>query len=103
MLDFLGMVGNYDNRKVSRDDYSWGFISTISVTDGRKDFETAVEHKEYNQGSMIIVDCYSTKKKAEKGHKKWVKTMENPPDTLEDCANASVAQVIGKQVFKRSV
>lgn len=93
--NILGMMGNYDSRKVGRDDYDWGFISTCRVTDGRKPYETAVEHAEYNGGSMVIVECYDSKEEAEKGHAKWVKTMtaKNLPAALRDCANAEVGQL----------
>lgn len=105
MFNFIGMEDDYDDRKVVRDDYEWGFISTVSVPDGRKDYETAVEHPDYRNGEMVIVDCYDTKEKALKGHAKWVKTMENPPSELTDCANSEIAQAIvsseGEQVFKR--
>ena len=88
-------------RKVVRDTFDWGFISTVSVTDGRKTFETAIKHPEYNGGDMVIVDCYDTVEEAEAGHRAWVKTMENPPEELIDIANSEIQQAIGKETFKR--
>lgn len=85
------MMNDYDDRKVARDEYGWGFISTVFVIAGRKDYETAVKHPDYNDGDMVIVDCYATEKEAKRGHQKWIKIMENPPDQLKDCANSEIA------------
>lgn len=103
MFGFFNDIGNYDDRKVGRDYFDWGFISTAKVSDGQKDYETAVEHPEYNDGSMVIVDSYDTKEEAEAGHKKWVATMtsDNLPEELVDIANSDIQQMIGKETFKR--
>lgn len=89
------MAGNYDSRKVARDEFPWGFISTAYVNDGSKPYETAVEHPDYNAGSMVIVESYDTKVEAKRGHKKWVKRMTGKPlpVILFDCCNAGVAQL----------
>ena len=106
-LNLLSMLHNYDIRKVGRDDFRWGFISTCRVTDGRKDYETAVEHKDYNGGAIVIVECYDTEQQAEDGHKRWVRTMtaKKLPQTLKDCANTEIAQLckaVGSEMeFKR--
>lgn len=94
----FGMAGNYDSRKVGRDDFDWGFVSTCSVTDGEKPYETAVAHNEYRDaGNMVIVEHYDTKDEAAAGHAKWVQTMttEPLPEKLVDCANAAIAQLAG--------
>lgn len=95
MFNFFEDMGNYSDRKVGRDNFDWGFVSTAKVSDGRKPYETAVEHKEYNDGDMVIVDCYDTKEEAEKGHAKWVANMTDKtlPEKLVDCANAEIAQL----------
>lgn len=103
MFDFtgmgIGMVGNYDDRKVDRwvSDDSLKMVSTCSVTDGREPFETAFEHPAYNDGKMVIVECYSTKKDAKIGHDKWLKIMlgNNLPDVLVDCQNSEISQICG--------
>lgn len=95
MSDFfgLGMIGSYKSRKVDRFEADWGFISTARVTDGSKPYETAVQHKDYGDGNMVIVECYDTKEQAQAGHVKWVGIMtSNPPDELVDCNNAGLAQ-----------
>lgn len=108
MFSFLNDVGNYADRRVARDDFDWGFISTARVSDGRKPYETAVEHPEYNDGKMVIVDCYDTKADAAAGHAKWKKRMtaKRLPASLTDVANAEVAQMLesidgGKMTFPR--
>ena len=92
MFEFLTMMGTYESRKVARDDYPWGFISTAAVNDGSKPYETAVQHKSYGDG-MVIVENYDTKTAAQDGHAKWVKTMtaKKLPAKLVDCNNAGIA------------
>lgn len=89
------MMGNYDNRKVGRNDFPWGMISTAYVTDGDKDYETAVLHEEYNDGKMVIVENYDTKEEANAGHTKWVKKMTGKrlPAALVECNNSGIAQM----------
>ena len=51
MFDYFSMAGNYDERKVGRWDSGdrLKMVSTCSVTDGRKPFETAIAHPAYNK------------------------------------------------------
>jgi len=95
MFEFLSMAGNYEARVVGRDDFDWGFISTAKVNDGRKPYETAVEHNKYNNGEMVIVECYDTKTEAKEAHTKWVKTMtaKKLPTKLIDCNNSKIQQL----------
>lgn len=94
MFEYLMMAGTYDSRKVDRSEFDWGFISTASVNDGEHPYETAVKHKDYGDGKIIIVEAYECIVQAQAGHKKWVKTMtaKRPPAKLTDCVNAGVAQ-----------
>lgn len=95
MFDFMGMMGNYDSRKVDRYDDDDIFISTAMVTDGQKPFETAVAHPEYNDGKIVIVEMYDTEGEAQIGHLNWVKTMTADilPKEIVDCCNAGVSQL----------
>lgn len=95
MFGFLDMMSNYEDRKVARNDFDWGFVSTASVTDGAHQFETAVKHDRYNSGKIVIVEHYDSKEDAEAGHKKWVETMTAPklPTALTDCCNAGIGQL----------
>lgn len=92
MFSFYQMAGNYEDRKVGRDDFDWGFVSTAEVCDGVKPYETVVEHNRY--GKMVIVENYDTKEEAQQGHTKWVNTMtsDDLPKVLVDCNNSGVAQ-----------
>ena len=109
MFGFYGMADNYEERKVGRwiSDDGLKMVSTCSVTDGREPFETAFEHPAYNNGKMVIVECYSTKEEAVIGHEKWLKLMlgNNLPDSLVDCANSEVSQTMkavgGPMTFER--
>ncbi len=95
MFDFINDMGNYADRKVGRDDFDWGFISTARVSDGREPFETAVEHTDYNGGKMVIVACYPTKKAAKEGHAEWKEKMtaKRLPKSLTDCSNSQLQQL----------
>ena len=96
MFDFLGMAGNYEDRKVDlHTDGDDIMVSTVYVTDGRKDYETAVQHPEYNNGGMVIVECYDTKEEAQAGHNNWVIAIRDEPlpDKLVDCKNAKISQL----------
>lgn len=107
--NILRMQYNYEDRKVGRWNSEDGFkmVSTARVADGREPYETAVQHPKYNSGKMIIVECYSDKDAAIKGHAKWLKmTQEDTlPKTLVDCGNAVISQLIdaigGTMAFER--
>ncbi len=105
MFDFFMDFGNYSDRVVGRDDFDWGFVSTAKVSDGSQPIETAVQHPDYNDGKMVIVEAYDDEDAAKAGHTKWVKSMtaETIPDSLTDCANSEIQQVIGKETFERQV
>lgn len=94
MFDFL-FADDYENRKVDRYEVGDLFIDTASVNDGQKDYETAVEHPDYHDGKMIIVEAYDTKEEAQVGHNKRVKIMttEPLPDIISDCGNSQIQQL----------
>lgn len=95
MFNWIGMINNYEDRKVSHNDFEWGMIDTARVEDGNYPFETVVEHIDYNDGNMVIVEAYNTIGEAKKGHKRWVKIMSAKflPKSLKDCNNASISQI----------
>lgn len=96
MFDFFSMADNYEQRKVGRFDADWGFVSTCEVNDADKPYETAVEHPDYNDGEMVIVETYDTRDEAEHGHARWVDTMtaEVLPETLRDNGSAEIAMML---------
>ena len=68
MFEFLMDMGNYEDRKIARTEYSDDFfISTCRVSDGSHPFETAVCHPEYNYGKHVIVEFYDSEEDAEQG------------------------------------
>lgn len=92
MFGFLDMVGTYEERKVNRYEKDGIIVSTCSVTDSDKPYETGVLHESYNHGKWVIVELYDTKEESVIGHQKWVDLMvNNPPDTLTDVSTADVA------------
>ena len=96
MFEFIMDMGTYSTRKVGRDNFDWGFVSTAQVSDGSKPYETAVCHDRYrDDGNMVIVENYDNKEEALKGHKKWVKKMtaKKLPSKLVDCNNSEIGQL----------
>jgi len=95
LLGTVGMMGNYESRKVGRLDKGKLSVSTVAVTDSDQPYETAVAHPRYNSGRRVIVEMYDTRKAAEAGHEKWVKTMtaRKLPDQLVNVSTAGIAQL----------
>lgn len=97
MFGWLNDIGNLDERKVEQWHSADGkrMVSTVAVSDGAKPFETAFEHPEYNEGSMVIVEAYDTREEALAGHGRWLKVMlDGPlPDEITDCCNAQIGEM----------
>lgn len=98
MFEFPNDVGNYEDRRIARDDLTDDFyISTCRVSDGDHPYETAVAHPEYGgNGGMVIVEAYDTAVEATTGHEKWLKIMtaDELPSELVDCQNSKISQFI---------
>ena len=108
MFGFMDMMDNYESRKVGNNKLpNDGFVSTARVTDSSKPYETAVKHKDYNDGQIIIVEMYDTIEEAKIGHKKWKTIMLNTnlPNQLMDVSTAKVALIANKAgrntIFKK--
>jgi len=100
ILDFLYMQNSYEDRKVIEPHNKDGlFVSTAFVNDGSHPYETAVKHKDYNNGEMVIVQSYDSKDAAQKGHKEWIKLMTSnkKPKELLDCFNSEISQLLGEE------
>lgn len=97
MMDFLSMLGTYEERKVSHyeDVKSKTVVDTCRVTDSEKDFETGICHPAYNKGTWVIVELYDTEEQAKKGHNKWVKKMTAKalPRQLKDVSSSETAKL----------
>lgn len=95
MFDFLKYKDNYDQKKIARDEWDFGYLSTVRVSDGRKPIETALSHPLYNDGNLIIVDCYDTEEEALVGHNAWKEKIvnNNIPDAIVDCCNSELSRV----------
>jgi hypothetical protein len=107
MFSFLSDIGNHADRVVGRYPKNGPFlVDTARVSDGEQPYETAVQHPEYNNGKMVIVEAYPTREKANIGHARWVKIMtsDSLPDKLVDCLNSGISQVAlsGANVFLRN-
>lgn len=96
MFDFLLMADNYEDRAVDRFESEDMIIDTCFCNDGKLPYETAVQHKEYNDNKWIIVENYPDKEQAQKGHDKWVAIMTSKelPEFLQDCQNAEISEFL---------
>jgi len=92
---FFSMAGNYEERKVAHYEEEKVMVDTCRVDDSDADYETAVEHPAYNNGSMVIVETYDTKEEAQGGHDKWVTIMTSRslPDRLFDVSTAAIKKL----------
>jgi hypothetical protein len=74
------MFGNYDQRKVARDEKGFFTLDTVAVYDRSWNYETAVAHKDFYGGGWIILEGCDTKEEAVEMHNKWLKVFEK--DTI---------------------
>ena len=72
MLDFLGMIDTYADRKVDRFETDLFTIDTALVTDRAQPYETAIAHKDFRGGDWIILGWSQTKEEAQKFHDEMV-------------------------------
>ena len=77
------------------------------MSDSLHNYETAVQHPEYNDGKWIIVESYDTEEDAHNGHEKWVKIMTSDflPAELKDVSTATIALLcdeFGGNAFRRN-
>lgn len=70
------MTGNYDDRKVANDEREEFILDTAKVTDRPWIYETAVQHKDFNNNDWIILDGTDDLEEAKEIHQKWLKTLE---------------------------
>lgn len=103
----MDMFGTYEQRKVGcyEDTKGKKLVSTVAVTDSTFPYETAIQHPEYNNGALVIVENYETKGDAEIGHKRWVGIMKSDelPDPLMDTGQSKVSQMcdLGGEAWRK--
>lgn len=86
MFDWLGMIGNYEQRKVANDETDLFVIDTALVTDREKKYETAICHKHFNDREWIILEWADTKEEALEIHRKWLEHFSNNDvNEITDC------------------
>lgn len=96
VFSFLLGAGNYDERCVGRHEPREGcLVSTAQVYDGKRPYETAWAHPEYNDGAMVIVEAYDMREEAAAGHTRWVAAMDapEPPESVQDCFNLHIGKM----------
>lgn len=64
MFDFLPIIFNHDERVVDNYKCDLFTVDTCVVTDRAMKYETAVEHKNFNDGKWVILEYSETKKRS---------------------------------------
>ena len=86
LFGLMGMMNNYDVRKVCNTKRKNFILDTALVTDRSWTYETAVTHKNFNGGAWIILEGSDTKEEAQKVHDKWLEALDKEDyDILYDC------------------
>ena len=70
------MSGNYEERAVARDEKEDFTLDTVLVTDRLWTYETAVQHKDFNDNDWIILDGCNDKEEALVIHNKWLEFLK---------------------------
>lgn len=104
------MIDNYEERKILNFKKDKLIIDTCRVTDSLDPFETAVSHPDYKNGEWIVVETYTTKELAKKGHFKWVEKMisKETPSELIDVSTCWSGELLriqcnGKIIRKKNI
>lgn len=80
----LTMSGNYEQRVVKNTERNTFTLDTAMVTDRALPYETAVKHKDFNDGQWIVLEQSKTKEDAERTHDKWLAKLDAGVDSLLD-------------------
>ena len=76
LFGIITMSGNYEERKVANDKRERFILDTARVTDRPWTYETAVQHKDFNNNDWIILDGTNDLEEAKEVHQKWLKTLD---------------------------
>ena len=90
-LKMLEMIGTHDQRVVKNTKHDDFILDTCYVTDRDWNYETAVQHKAFNNGDWIILEGTYTKEEAIKQHDVWLtRLLDNSFETLTDAYSGEV-------------
>lgn len=84
LFGMFTMKDNYDLRVVKNTKRNAFTLDTAMVTDRALPYETAVAHKDFNDGQWIVLKWSATKEDAEKAHDKWLAKLDAGVDSLLD-------------------
>lgn len=84
LFGLMSMMGNHDSRVVVNTKRDKFVLDTARVTDRDLPYETAVSHKDFNDGDWIVLEWSATKEDAEKVHAKWLEKLDAGVDSLSD-------------------
>ena len=72
MLDVINMIGNHEERNVDRFENELFIVDTSMCNDMEFPYETAISHRDFNDGSWIILGWSKTKEEAQTFHNEVV-------------------------------
>ena len=84
---------DYEVRKVGRWESAKGVVDTAFCND-TGNYETGIAYEGYNYGEFIIVEEYSSKENALKGHKSWVSKIKKGVRKLEDIFSGEIYKLV---------
>ena len=83
-FDVLKWIETGEEKDRFRNETYYYIVDTVFAHDEEK-WETGISSQYISDGDFIIVEQYESREKAQEGHEKWVKLMEeNPKRELED-------------------
>ena len=93
MLNIFGIISmsnNYEERKVANTEEELFTLDTAAVTDRTWKYETAVEHKHFNNNQWIILEGCNTKEEAIAMHNRWLALLRMELPVLVDYYDNSI-------------
>jgi len=84
LFGILTMSDNYKSRVVKNTKRNTFTLDTVRVADRELPYETAVAHKDFNDGDWIVLEWSETKEDAERTHDKWLAKLDAGVDSLLD-------------------
>lgn len=72
MLEWIDMIGTYEDRVVDNFKNDLFTIDTAWVSDREQPYEIAIAHKNFNNGNWIVLGWSDTKEEAQTFHNRMV-------------------------------
>lgn len=98
MSSLFLMLGSHKDRAIARDEVGNVIVDTCATLDSDEPYETGIKK---GRQHWVIVEMYTSKSGAIKGHKKWVEAIrKNPRQRLKGDIGTSVIGKLTKRIQK---